>query len=182
MMARASVRFPHSLLMTSPTRQGWQMVAGGCFGAARETTTGHARQRCLHPRGMTEPRVRRQTQPLSEEDRRSAGNGSGTHLGCRALCFARWSAPFPLADSRLPAANPAVLVSESEIGTYPCRMDLKSLMQPCRAHEQSGAELNDAYGRKMLENRPLHPIAARDGCPPTSQAVQVFPNRSITVP
>jgi len=45
--------------------------------------------------------------------------------------FSRWSAPFPLADHRLPAANPAGLVSESEIRTHPCRMDLKSLMQPC---------------------------------------------------
>ena len=44
--------------------------------------------------------------------------------------FTRWSAPFPLADHRLPAANPTGLVSENEIGTHPCRMDLKSLMQP----------------------------------------------------
>src|ERR1035437_5989100 len=47
--------------------------------------------------------------------------------------FTRWSAPFPLADHRLPAANPAGLVSESEIGPHPCRMDLKSVMQPCQA-------------------------------------------------
>jgi hypothetical protein len=40
----------------------------------------------------------------------------------------RWSAPFARADHRLPAANPAGLISESEIGTHPRRMDLKSLM------------------------------------------------------
>jgi len=45
--------------------------------------------------------------------------------------FSRWSAPFPLADHRLPAANLAGLVSESEIGTHPGRIELKSLMQPC---------------------------------------------------
>ena len=45
--------------------------------------------------------------------------------------FSRWSAPFPLADHRLPAANRTGLVSESEIRTHPCRIGLKSLMQPC---------------------------------------------------
>ena len=44
------------------------------------------------------------------------------------FAFSRWSAPFALADHRLPAAIPAGLVSESEIGTHPCRMDLKSLI------------------------------------------------------
>ena len=28
-------------------------------------------------------------------------------------------------------SNPAGLVSENGSGTYPCRIDLKSLMQPC---------------------------------------------------
>ena len=47
--------------------------------------------------------------------------------------FTRWSAPFPLADHRLPAANPPGLVSKNEIGTRPGLMDLKSLMQPWSA-------------------------------------------------
>ena len=50
--------------------------------------------------------------------------------------FTRWSAPFPLADHRLPDANPAGLVSESEIGTHSCPLDLKSLMQPWPARAQ----------------------------------------------
>ncbi len=54
-----SVRTPNSFLVTSPTRQGWQPVAGGRFRAAGETTTGHASQSGLHLGGMPDPRGRR---------------------------------------------------------------------------------------------------------------------------
>ena len=143
MPARAGVRSSQSFLVASPTRQGWQPVAGGRFGlssvvlltreeAAGETTTGYASQRCLHPGGMPELRVRRQNQPISKEDRRLAmglapllGAGPGVRLP-----GGRPPSPWPTTGYRLP--NPAGLVSESEIGTQPSRMDLKSLIQPWR--------------------------------------------------
>jgi hypothetical protein len=53
-------------------------------------------------------------------------------LGAGPRTFTRWSAPFVLADHRLPAANPDWLVSGNEIGTQPRRRDLSSLMQPFR--------------------------------------------------
>ena len=46
------------------------------------------------------------------------------------MCVYPVVGPLPLADHRLPAANPAGLVSENESGIHPCRMDLMSLMQP----------------------------------------------------
>jgi len=72
----------------------------------------------LHPGGMPATRQRRQNQPICKEYRTQAGNNAGTHSGCRALrTFTRWSAPFALTDHRLPAANPAGLVSGNEIRT-----------------------------------------------------------------
>ena len=83
------------------------MVAGGRLGAAGETTTGHGAQRGLHPGGMPEPCVRELSQPFSKCNQRQADQSSGTHSGCRVgSASAQWSAPFPLADHRLPSANP----------------------------------------------------------------------------
>ena len=57
-----------SLSAGQPNPEGWQGVAGGRFGAARETTTGHALRGGLHPGGMPEACVRKQSQPFSLYD------------------------------------------------------------------------------------------------------------------
>ena len=87
---------------------------------------------------------------MSKVSRRLAGNGAGTLSGCRISdTFTRWSALFTRADHRLPAANPAGLVSENESGIHPHRMDRKSFMQPC--HYRSCTKV--AQGGGLLHNR-----------------------------
>jgi len=66
-----------------PNPEGWQRVAGGRFGAAGETTTGHALRSGWHPGGMPAACVRKQSQPFSLSDQRPVGQSSGTHAGCR---------------------------------------------------------------------------------------------------
>ena len=84
--ARASVAVREIFASRSagqPNPEGWQRVAGGRFGAAGETTTGHALRSGLHPGGMPEACVRKQSQPFSLYDQRQAGQSSGTDAGCR---------------------------------------------------------------------------------------------------
>ena len=90
--------------------------------------------------------------------------------------------PFPLADHRLPAANPAGLVSENEIGTHPCRMDLKSLRQPSinRSVTAAGEFLGASSPRPSAGGSPF-PTSSRFSIPtglcPPAQGCDV-PRRS----
>jgi hypothetical protein len=62
-LASAAVREVFASLSTGqPNPEGWQMVAGGRFGAEGETTTGHALRRGLHSGGMPEACVRESNQ------------------------------------------------------------------------------------------------------------------------
>jgi hypothetical protein len=88
--------------------------------------------------------------------------------------FTRWSAPFPLADHRLPAANPAGLVSENEIGTPPCRLDLKSLMQPRNwSGPRNGALQPKPGGLKKALMNPMDSLPARSHSDTTPQWVDI---------
>jgi len=81
---------------------------------------------------MPEPRVRKQNQPISKEDRKRGWQWLWHPFWVQGLvCVCPVVGPllpWPTTGYRLP--NPAGLVSESEIRTQPCRTDLKSLMQP----------------------------------------------------
>ena len=60
-----------SLSGGQPNPEGWQMLAGGRFGAAVETTTGHALRRGLHPGGCQKRAYANKTIlfPLTTKDR-----------------------------------------------------------------------------------------------------------------
>ena len=78
MPVRQLTRFSHPAFGAGPTRQGWQTVAGGRFGAAGGNDH-RIRGPCpLHPSGMPEPRSIGQIQAVVPSGARQSRNCSGT--------------------------------------------------------------------------------------------------------
>ena len=119
MPARVCVRSSHCFLLTSPTRQGWQPVAGGRFGAAgKRPPDTWARDSCILE-GCQNRTFACKTSPCPGKIENRLATALAPFLGAGG--FVR---VYPVVGPLPPGRPPAT-------GCHPCRMDLKSLMQPC---------------------------------------------------
>ena len=165
MPARVCVRSSHCFLADQSNPAG---LVAGSRGSFRGSRGNDPRTRGLEVlaswRDARTARLHVKPAPIRVRLKDRLATALAPILGAGGLAaFTRWSAPFPLADHRLPAANPAGLVSESEIGTQPRRMNLKSLMQPCRRSWRS-----NRHPRLKSQSSASHP---RDGRKDTARVL-----------